>query len=56
VKVYDNLAVEIGKLVSQASREGKDSGGTFRFTRVWLNRDGRWQTVAFQETRLIANP
>ena len=56
VNVYGDVAVEIGKLVSQATRDGKDSSGTFRFTRVWVNRDGRWQTVAFQETLLIANP
>jgi ketosteroid isomerase-like protein len=56
VNVYGNLAVEIGKLVSQATRDGKDSGGTFRFTRVWVNRNGRWQTVAFQETRVVPNP
>jgi len=56
VNVYGDVAVEIGKLVSQATRDGKDSSGTFRFTRVWVNRDGRWQTVAFQETRLIGNP
>ena len=56
VNVYGDVAVEIGKLVSQATRDGKDSSGTFRFTRVWVNRDGRWQTVAFQETPLIANP
>jgi ketosteroid isomerase-like protein len=48
VHVYGNVAVEIGKLVSRATRDGKDSGGTFRFTRVWVNRDSGWQTVAFQ--------
>ena len=52
VNVYGEVAVEIGKLMSQATRDGKDSGGTFRFTRVWVKRDGRWQTVAFQETRI----
>jgi len=55
VRLYDGTAVETGTLVSQATRDGKDSGGTFRFTRVWVNRDGRWQTVAFQETRVSAN-
>lgn len=53
VNVYGEVAVEIGKLTSRATRDGKDSSGTFRFTRVWVRRDGRWQTVAFQETRLI---
>lgn len=56
VRAYGDVAVEIGRLVTQATRDGKDSGGTFRFTRVWVNRDGRWQTVAFQETRLIPSP
>src|SRR3954469_23299084 len=52
VNVYGEVAVEIGQLMSQAMRDGKYSGGTFRFTRVWVKRDGRWQTVAFQETRI----
>src|SRR4029077_19619867 len=56
VNVYGEVAVEIGKLVSQATRDGKDSSGTFRFTRVWVNRNGRWQTVAFQETRIASIP
>jgi len=56
VNVYGNVAVEIGELVSQATRDGKDSSGTFRFTRVWVNRNDRWQTVAFQETRIGQNP
>jgi ketosteroid isomerase-like protein len=56
VNVYGTVAVEIGKLVSFATRDGKDSSGTFRFTRVWVNRNDRWQTVAFQETRVLANP
>ncbi len=52
VQVYGNVAVETGKLVSRASWAGRDSNGTFRFTRVWLNAKGRWQTVAFQETAI----
>jgi ketosteroid isomerase-like protein len=56
VNAYGDFAVEIGKLVSEATRDGKDSSGTFRFTRVWVNRNGRWQTVAFQETRTVPTP
>ena len=56
VNVYGTVAVETGTLVSEAARDGKDSGGTFRFTRVWLTRNGRWQTIAFQETRIISTP
>jgi len=51
VQVYGDAAVVTGLLTSRATRDGRDSGGTFRFTRVWVNQNGRWQTVAFQETR-----
>src|SRR3954468_4783085 len=33
VSVYGDVAVETGKLVSNATRDGRDSSGTFRFTR-----------------------
>ena len=51
VWVYGNAAIATGLLTSKAMRDGRDSGGTFRFTRVWVSRDGKWRTVAFQETR-----
>jgi ketosteroid isomerase-like protein len=51
VHAYGNTAVETGKLVSKGTRDGQDTSGTFRFTRVWVNRNGTWQTVAFQETK-----
>lgn len=53
VRVYDSAAVETGELTSKATREGRDTSGTFRYTRVWVNRNGTWQTVAFQETRPV---
>jgi ketosteroid isomerase-like protein len=52
VQVYGNTAVETGKITSQGTRNGQDISGTFRFTRVWVNRGGTWQTVAFQETKI----
>jgi ketosteroid isomerase-like protein len=51
VHSYGNTVVETGKLTSQGTRQGQDVSGTFRFTRVWVNRNGAWQTVAFQETK-----
>ena len=33
-----------------AVRDGRNSGGTFRFTRVWVKQAGRWVTAAIQET------
>ena len=51
VQVYGSVAVETGLLISKAMRDGRNSGGTFRFTRVWVNQNGQWKTVAFQETK-----
>jgi ketosteroid isomerase-like protein len=51
VQLYGNVAVETGELTSKATRDGRDTSGTYRFTRVWVNRGGAWQTVAFQETK-----
>jgi hypothetical protein len=34
---------------------GKDISGVIRSTRVYVNRDGRWQVVAFQQTRVAQN-
>jgi ketosteroid isomerase-like protein len=50
IEVYSDTAVETGLLTSMAVRDGHNTSGTFRFTRVWVKNKGRWQTVAFQET------
>jgi hypothetical protein len=50
VQLYGNVAVETGELINKASRDGRDTSGTYRFTRVWVNRNGTWQTAALQET------
>lgn len=51
VHFYGNTAVETSKLVQKGTRDGKDTSGTYRFTRVWVNKAGTWQTVALQETK-----
>ena len=50
IDVYGDVAVETGMLTSVAMRDGHNTSGTFRFTRVWVKQEGRWRTVAFQET------
>jgi ketosteroid isomerase-like protein len=57
VHVYGDTAIETGLLKTTAVRDGRDSSGTYRFTRVWARRNGEWQTFAFQETRpVVATP
>ena len=50
IRVFGDVAVETGLLTSVAVRDGRNSGGTFRFTRVWVKQGGRWKTAAIQET------
>ncbi len=54
IDVFGDAAVETGVLTSKAMRDGRNSGGTFRFTRLWVRQNGRWRTAAIQETALEA--
>jgi uncharacterized protein (TIGR02246 family) len=53
IRMYAETAVVTG-LVKPSWREedGELGKGQFRFLRVWVKRDGRWQAVAFQSTRV----
>jgi ketosteroid isomerase-like protein len=55
VRVYDNTAVITGKADVKGTLGGKDATDQIMFTRVYVKKDGRWQSVAFQQTR-ISNP
>ena len=52
VRVYGTTGVVTGILRSVALVAGKESRTDMRFTNVWVRRDGRWQMVAWQSTRL----
>ena len=46
VRVYGNTAVETGLSTMTGQDKGKDVPRDTRFTRVWVNRRGRWRLVA----------
>ena len=50
VRVYGTSAVVTGRSIQKGSENGKDYSGDYRFTRVYVKQDGRWQTVALQTT------
>ena len=52
VRVYGNTAVVTGKSTVKGMMNGKDATGSVMFTRVYVKKDGRWQSVALQQTRL----
>ncbi len=56
VRVYGDAAVVTARSTPKGrTSTGEPITGQFRFLRVWARRDGRWQAVAFQGTR-IAEP
>ena len=50
VRVYGNTAIVTGRSIQKGKENGKDYSGDYRFTRVYVKQDGRWQTVALQTT------
>ena len=52
VQVYDDAAVVWFTLRVVGIRRGEEAEITLRYTDVWVVRDGRWQCVASQSTRL----
>ena len=51
VRVYGNTAIAAGKSESKVTINGQPQGGSLRFTRVYVKRDGRWIMVASHATR-----
>lgn len=55
VRVYGDTAVVTGRSMQKGQAYGQDAAGQYRFTRVYVKKDGHWQSVAFQSTR-VAQP
>jgi ketosteroid isomerase-like protein len=55
VRVYGNTAVVTGRGTLKGQRHGQDIGGQYRGIDVYVKKQGRWQLVAAQATR-IAQP
>lgn len=50
VRLYGETAVVTGVADAAWREDGEAKPGRFRFTRVWVRRDGRWMIIAFQST------
>jgi ketosteroid isomerase-like protein len=53
VRIYDNTAVVTLRIVWHGEFRGTDISGPQRMTDVFVKRDGRWQCVASQTTRIF---
>jgi ketosteroid isomerase-like protein len=52
VHIYGNTAVAAGTSTIKGMYKGQDISGRYRFTDTWVKRNGKWQAVASQSTKL----
>lgn len=52
VRAYGNTAVATGANTLKGTYKGQDISGTYRFTDTWVKRNGKWQAVASQSTKV----
>ena len=50
VRVYGDTAVVTARAEVKGHQLGEDFSGPYRYTRVWVRRNGQWQTVSYQAT------
>ena len=55
VKVFGNTAVVQGSDIEKSTYKGKDSSGKYMWMDVFVNRNGKWQAVASESTK-VQNP
>jgi ketosteroid isomerase-like protein len=56
IRIYGDTAVVTGRTTPRGRTAlGQPITGQYRYLRVWVKRQGRWQAVAFEGTR-IAQP
>ena len=54
VRVYGNTAIVTGSDTEKGEYHGQDSSGKYLWTDVFVRRNGRWQAVSSQSTKLSA--
>lgn len=54
VRHYGQTAVVTGTSVQAGTSNGVPWSGRFRYTRVWILREGRWQMVASHSSRIAS--
>jgi ketosteroid isomerase-like protein len=53
VRVYGNTAILTARARPQGVLDGKEFTDALRYSRIYVKRDGRWQVVLFQQTRVV---
>lgn len=53
VRVYGNTGVVTGRASLKVRSKGQEESFRVRYLDVYINRNGRWQMVGWQSTRLV---
>jgi ketosteroid isomerase-like protein len=53
VRIYGITGVVVGRTLNEGRRGDRDVSGDFRFTRIYVKRNRRWQVVLAQYTRVL---
>ena len=53
VHVYGNVAVAAATNLMKGTYKGQDLSGKYRFTDRWVKRNGKWEVVASQYTKVL---
>ncbi len=53
VKVYGDTAIVSGQTTDKGKYKGQDISGTYRFTDVFVKRDGKWMAVSTHVTPVV---
>jgi ketosteroid isomerase-like protein len=56
VKVYGDTAIVFGLETEKSTYKGEDMSGQYRFTDVFIKRDGKWQCVATHTSKVMKQP
>jgi ketosteroid isomerase-like protein len=52
VRVFGDTAIAYGLVTEKMKFQGKDTSGQYRFTDVFIRRDGRWQAISTHLSRV----
>ena len=52
VRGYDNTAVVEGRLTREQSFSGRAQTNEWRFTKIYVKRDGKWRVVSYHASEL----
>ena len=50
VRVHGNVAIVTARADVRGRDLGEEFNGPYRYTRIWMRRNGKWQTVSYQAT------